>query len=78
MASLGRRKRSDTLWQRSIDAILACHGPQEEVRAPHGHGCAVCGQTVRKGHPIHRAERPDRSAAPIVRFNGQTAARGRS
>lgn len=40
-------------------------GPQV-VSFPYGHTCAVCGETVRKGHPIHRAQ--PREDVTIVRL----------
>jgi hypothetical protein len=40
--------------------------PPTSVQPPYGHECAVCGQTVRKGHPLHRAQDPARSEPRLV------------
>lgn len=33
---------------------------------PYGHRCAVCRQEVLPGHPLHMAERPERSALEVI------------
>jgi hypothetical protein len=57
-------------WKKNLlEALSREHRcePPRVVQPPYGHQCAVCGQTVSKGHPLHRARRPNPSeeAAPI-------------
>lgn len=40
--------------------------PPRLAQPPYGHPCAVCGRTVDKAHPLHRADRPDRSEATMI------------
>ncbi len=58
-----------TPWKKNLLKALAhehrCK-PPSSVQPPYGHQCAVCGRTVDKTHPLHRAERPDRSEVQLV------------
>lgn len=56
-------------WKKNLLEALSrehrCKSPTR-VHPPFGHQCAVCGKTVEKGHPLHRADRPFRSEAVTV------------
>lgn len=58
-----------TPWKKNLLKALSrehrCHPPTSVV-PPYGHECAVCGRTVDKNHPLHRAERPYRSEVPVI------------
>ena len=58
-----------TPWKKNLLKALAqehrCK-PSSMVQPPYGHQCAVCGRTVDKHHPLHRAERPDRSEVQLI------------
>ena len=56
-------------WKKNLLEALSrehkCEAPSL-APPPYGHPCAVCRQTVTKGHPLHRAERPHRSEVTLV------------
>ena len=58
-----------TPWKKNLLRALAqehrCE-PPILAEPPYGHECAVCGKTVDKKHPLHRAERPQRSEVQLV------------
>ena len=58
-----------TPWKKNLLQALnrehRCE-PASQVQPPYGHDCAVCGKTVDKNHPLHRAERPHRSEVQLV------------
>jgi len=56
-------------WKKNLlEALTREHKcrPPVVVQPPYGHDCAVCGQPVTKGHPLHRAQRPDRSEVTLI------------
>jgi len=58
-----------TPWKKNLLKALGrehrCE-PPSLAAPPYGHECAVCGKIVDKRHPLHRAERPDRSEVSLV------------
>jgi len=66
----GRPRGSSTArWQRALEQLAERErhpAPVQTVAPPYGHECEVCHEVVRKGHPIHYAERPERAEAAVI------------
>lgn len=62
----------ELLFIEEVETRIAARQARERqngqiVKGPWGHDCAVCGLRVLPGHPLHLAERPERSEPRRIR-----------